>query len=51
MVTTAMKLKDTSPWKKSYYKSRQHIKKQRDYFTDRGPYSQSCGFSDNHVQM
>ena len=30
MVTAAMKLKDT-PWKKSYYQPRQHIKKQRHY--------------------
>ena len=29
MVTAAMKLKD-APWKKSYDKSRQHIKKQKD---------------------
>ena len=28
MVTAAMKLKDASPWKKSYDKPRQHIKKQ-----------------------
>ena len=31
MVTAAMKLKDT-PWKKSYDKPRQHIKKQRHQF-------------------
>ena len=30
-VTAAMKLKD-APWKKSYDKPRQHIKKQRHYF-------------------
>ena len=40
-----------APWKKSYDKSRQHIKKQRYYFADKGPYSQSYGFSSNHVQM
>ena len=34
-----------APWKKNYDKLRQHIKKQRHYFTDKGPYSQSCGFS------
>ena len=34
MVTAAMKLKDT-PWKKSYDKPRQHIKKQRCYFADK----------------
>ena len=32
MVTAAMKLKDT-PWKKSYYQPRQHIKKQRHYLS------------------
>ena len=34
-----------APWKKRYYKPRQHIKKQRYYFADRGLYSQSFGFS------
>ena len=33
-----------APWKKSYDKPRQHIKKQRHHFTDKGPYSQSYGF-------
>ena len=33
-----------SPWKKNYGKSRQHIKKQRLHFADKGPYSQSYGF-------
>ena len=32
-------------WKKSYDKSRQLIKKQRHYFANKGPYSQSYGFS------
>ena len=49
MVTAAMKLKDTCSWKKSYDKPRQHIKKQRSHFTDKGPYSQSYGFSSSHV--
>ena len=35
----AKKLKDFAPWKKMYDKPRQHIKKQRHYFADRGPYS------------
>ena len=38
-------------WKKRYDQSRQHIKKQRHYFTDIGPYNQSCGFSSGHVWM
>ena len=37
--------------KKSYDKPRQHIKKQRYYFVDKGPSSQSHGFSSSHVWM
>ena len=40
-----------APWKKSYDKPRQHIKKQRHYAADKGPSSQSYGFSSRHVQM
>ena len=40
-----------SPWKKSYDQSRQHIKKQRYYFADKGPSSQSYGFSSTNVWM
>ena len=32
------------PWKRSYEKPRQHIKKQRQYFADKGPSSKSSGF-------
>ena len=32
-------------WKKSYDEPRQHIKKQRYHFADKGPYNQSYGFS------
>ena len=32
-------------------KSRQHIKKQRHHFVDKGPYTQSYSFSSSHVQM
>ena len=39
------------PWKKSYDQPRQHIKKQRHYFADKGLYGQSYGFSSSHVQM
>ena len=39
------------PWKKSYDKPRQHIKKQRYHFADRDPSSQSYGFSSSHVWM
>jgi len=44
-----MKLKDTCSWKKSYDQPRQHIKKQRHYFANKGPSSQSYGFSSSHV--
>ena len=49
MVTAATELKDV--WKKSYDKPRQHIKKQRHYFADKGPSSQSYGFSSSHIWM
>ena len=42
-------IKTVAPWKKSYDKPRQHIKKQRHYFTNKGPSSQSYGFSSSHV--
>ena len=38
-------------WKKSYDQPRQHIKKQRHYFANKGPSSQSYGFSNSHVWM
>ena len=38
-------------WKKSYDQHRQHNKKQRHYFTDKGPSSQSYGFSSSHIWM
>ena len=43
--------KVVSPWKKSYDQHRQHIKKQRRYFANKGPSSQSNGFSSSHVWM
>ena len=44
MVTAAMKLKDTC-------QPRQHIKKQRHYFDNKGLSSQSYGFSISHVWL
>ena len=38
-----------APWKKSYNPPRQHIKKQRHYFANKGPSSQSYGFSSSCV--
>ena len=40
-----------APRKKSYEKFRQHIKKQRHHFADKGLSSQSYGFSGSHVCM
>ena len=40
-----------APLKESYDEPRQHIKKQRHYFADKGPSSQSYGFSSGHVWM
>ena len=37
--------KTLAPWNKSYDQPRKHIKKQRHYFADTGPCSQSYGFS------
>jgi len=40
-----------APWKKSYDQPRQHIKKQRHYFANKGPSCQRYGFSSSHVWM
>ena len=40
-----------APWKKSYDQPRQHTKKQRHYFANKGPSSQGYGFSSGHVWM
>ena len=40
-----------APWKKSYDQPKQHIKKQRHYFANKGPPSQSYGFSSSNVWM
>ena len=44
-------IKMLATWKKRYDKPRQHIKKQRHYFADKGTTSQSYGFSNSHVRM
>ena len=50
MVIAAMKLKDAfAPWKKSYDQPKQHMKKQRHYFVNKGTSSQGYGFSSSHV--
>ena len=40
-----------APWKQNYDQLRQHIKKQRHYFANKGLSSQSYGFSSSHVWM
>ena len=43
-------IKMLTPWKKNY-EPRQHIKKQKHYFANKGPSSQGYGFSSGHVWM
>jgi len=43
--------KTFAPWKKTYDQTSQHIKKQRHYFVNKGPSSQSYGFYSSHVGM
>ena len=40
-----------TPWKESYGQPRQHIKKERHYFANKGLSSQSYGVSSSHVWM
>ena len=51
MVIAAIKLKDTYSWNESYDQPRQHIKKHKHYFANKGPSSQSYAFSNSHVWM
>ena len=46
-----MKLKMFTTWKESYDQPRQHIKKQRHYFDNKGLSSLGYGFSSTHVWM
>ena len=48
MLKLKVELKDT-PWKESYDQPRQHIKKQRCYFANKDPSTQSYGFSSSNV--
>ena len=41
-------IKTFAPWKKSYDKPRQCIEKQKHHFANKGPSSQSYGFSSSH---
>ena len=44
-----MKLKDTCSLEEKLWKPRQHVKKHRHHFADKGPSSQSYGFSSSQV--
>ena len=44
-------IKMLTPWEESYDQPRQHIKKQRHYFFNKGPSNQGYGFSSSHVWM
>ena len=51
MVFAAMKLKDAYSLEGKYDQPRQHIKKQRHYFANKGPSGQGYDFSSGHVWM
>ena len=44
-------IKRLPPWKESYDQPRQHIKKQRHYFANKGLFSQSYEFSSSRIWM
>ena len=44
-------IKTLTPWEKSYDQPRQHIKKQRHFFANKGPSSQGYGFSSGHAEL
>ena len=44
-------IKMLTPWEKSYDQPRQHMKKQRHYFANKGLSSQGYGISGGHVWM
>ena len=51
MVTAGMKLKDACSLEEKLWPTRQHIKKQRHYFANKGSSSQGYDFSSDHVWM
>ena len=50
-LTAVMKLKDACSLEERYDQLRQHIKKQRHYFTNKGRSCQGYGFSSSHVDV
>ena len=51
METAAMKFKDACSLEGKLWQTRQHIKKQRHHFVNKGLSSQSYGFPSSHVQV
>ena len=51
MVTAAMKLKEACSLEEKLWQTWKHSKKQRHYFANKGPSSQSYGFCSSHVWM
>ena len=51
VMTAAMKLKDAYSLGEKFDQPRQHIKKQRHYFANKGPSSQGYAFSSSHVWL
>ena len=51
MGIAAMKFKDACSLEENLWKTRQCIKKHRYPFVNKGPYSQSYGFSSSHVDV
>ena len=48
-MTAAMKIKKDHFLEENFDKPREHIKKQRHHFANKGSYSQIYGFSSSHV--
>ena len=46
-----LELDISAPWKKSYDQPRQHVKKQRHFFDNKGPSSQKYVFFSSHIWM
>ena len=44
-LTYCIRNKTSYPWKKSYDRLRQHVKKKRHHFAQKSPYNQNYGFS------
>ena len=51
MVTAALILKDAYSLEGKYDQPRQHIKKQRHYFANKGPSSKGYDFFSDHLWM